>query len=86
LLQVWGEEVVGRDVGGNRTNVQCKVIGILHSVVPLYNEYMLIKMKKAVLNKNKFRMWQKKRRQFSMRTSDIEKNVTEKNSQGDVDK
>jgi hypothetical protein len=31
---------------GNLTNVQCKAIGNWHNESPLYNEYMLIKMKR----------------------------------------
>jgi hypothetical protein len=42
----WGREGVEEgDGGGNLTNVQCKAIGNWHNESPLYNEYMLIKMK-----------------------------------------
>jgi hypothetical protein len=34
------------DGEGNLTNVQCNAIGNWHNEPPLYNEYMLIKMKK----------------------------------------
>jgi hypothetical protein len=38
----WGEG----DDGGNLANVQCKAIQNCHNESPLYNEYMLIKVKK----------------------------------------
>jgi hypothetical protein len=34
------------DGGGDLTNVQCKAIQNCHNKFPLYNEYMLIKIKK----------------------------------------
>jgi hypothetical protein len=47
----WDEEgLVGGDVGGNLSNLQCKPIQNYHSESPLYNEYMLIKVKKYVRN------------------------------------
>jgi hypothetical protein len=36
---------LGVDGWGNLTNVQCKAIQNCHKESPLYNEYMLIKMK-----------------------------------------
>jgi hypothetical protein len=36
----------GGDGGHDLTNVQCKAIGNWHNESPLYNKYMLIKMKK----------------------------------------
>jgi hypothetical protein len=42
--QKWG------DRGGDLTNVQCKAIQNCHKTYPTpYNEYMLIKMKKIIL-------------------------------------
>jgi hypothetical protein len=35
-------------VGGELTNVQCKAIWNCHNESLLYNEYMLIKMKKRI--------------------------------------
>jgi hypothetical protein len=36
----------GGDEGGNLTNVQCQAIQNCHNESSLYNEYLLIKMKK----------------------------------------
>jgi hypothetical protein len=37
-----------RDCGGNLTNVQCKPILNCHNESPLYNEFILIKMKEKI--------------------------------------
>jgi hypothetical protein len=43
----WDRKGVERgDGGGVLTNVQCKAIQNCHNESPLYNEYILIKMKK----------------------------------------
>jgi hypothetical protein len=47
----------GRDVGGGwdaLTNVQCKPILNCHMELPLYDEYILIKMKES---KNRTKSW-----------------------------
>jgi hypothetical protein len=41
-----GEEIKERDNGDDLTNVQCKPIWNCHNEFSLYNEYILIKMKK----------------------------------------
>jgi hypothetical protein len=40
-------ELGGEMVRGDLTNVQCKAIRNCHNESPLYNKYMLIKMKKS---------------------------------------
>jgi hypothetical protein len=46
IYSILQKESFGENSGNNLTNVQCKAIQNWHNESPLYNEYMLIKMKK----------------------------------------